>query len=155
VLGWFEPVRRELVTPDRFPVFLLESEENVVYGFPDLAGTGVKVGSHLPGRLLQRAGDAAQDGGVGDAAPVHDMLARYIPAAAGRLRDIKTCIYTRTPDEDFILDRQALYPQIVLASPCSGHGFKFASVIGEILADLATVGSTPHDIARLGLARLG
>jgi len=154
-LGWFEPVQPALVTPDRFPVFLLESDENIVYGFPDLAGTGVKVGSHLPGRQLDRAGDASQDGDMADAAPVRDMLVRYIPAAAGRVRSLKTCIYTHTPDEDFAIDRHALYPQIVLASPCSGHGFKFASVIGEILADLATVGTTPHDISRFRLARLG
>ena len=155
VLGWFEPVQPALVTPDRFPVFLLESEENIVYGFPDLAGTGVKVGSHLPGRWLARAGDACQDGDMADAASIHDMLARYIPAAAGPVRNLKTCIYTHTPDEDFVIDRHELHPQIVLASPCSGHGFKFASVIGEILADLATVGATPHDISRFQLNRFG
>jgi len=154
-LGWFEPVQPALVTPDRFPVFLLESEENIVYGFPDLAGTGVKVGSHLPGRQLDRAGDASQDGDMADAAPVLDMLVRYVPAAAGQVRSLKTCIYTHTPDEDFIIDRHALHPRIVLASPCSGHGFKFASVIGEILADLATAGTTPHDISRFRLDRLG
>lgn len=155
VLGWFAPVMPALVTPDRFPVFLLESEENIVYGFPDLDGTGVKVGSHLPGRPLARAGDAFQDGDTTDAASIRDMLARYIPAAAGPVRKLKTCIYTHTPDEDFVIDRHALHPQIVLASPCSGHGFKFASVIGEILADLATVGTTPHDISRFQLNRFG
>jgi len=155
VLAWFAPARPALVTPERFPVFLLESEDEIVYGFPDLAGTGVKVASHLPGRVLNRAGDAAQDGDVADVAPVSAMVSRYIPAAAGPVRQLKTCIYTHSPDEDFILDRHALYPQIVLASPCSGHGFKFASVIGEILADLATIGETPHDISRFRLDRLG
>ena len=155
VLAWFDPARPELVTPDRFPVFLLESEDEIIYGFPDLAGTGVKAASHLPGRLLERAGDAAQNGDMADAQPVADMLARYIPGAAGPVRQLKTCIYTHSPDEDFILDRHPLYPQIVLASPCSGHGFKFASVIGEVLADLATEGATPHDISRFCLNRLG
>ena len=108
----------------------------------------------MPGRRLECAGDAAQDGDAADVAPVHDMLARYIPAATGPLRDLKTCVYTHTPDEDFVLDRHTLYPQIILASPCSGHGFKFASVIGEILADLTTVGATPHDISRCRLNRL-
>jgi sarcosine oxidase len=154
-LGWFEPVQPELVTPSRFPVFLLESEENIVYGFPDLAGTGVKVGSHLSGRQLDRAGDASQDGDMADAAPIRDMLVRYIPAAAGPVRNLKTCTYTHTPDEDFVVDKHPLHPQIVLASPCSGHGFKFASAIGEILADLATVGSTPYDISRFRLNRCG
>src|ERR1700761_6511653 len=79
VLAWFEPARRALVTPDRFPVFLLESEDEIIYGFPDLAGTGVKVASHLPGRVLRRAGDAAQNGDMADVAPVSAMLSRYIP----------------------------------------------------------------------------
>jgi sarcosine oxidase len=155
VLAWFDPARPELVTPERFPVFLLESEDEIIYGFPDLAGTGVKAASHLPGRVLDRAGDAAQNGDAADAGPVAAMLSRYIPGAAGPVRQLKTCIYTHSPDEDFILDRHPLYPQIVLASPCSGHGFKFASVIGEVLADLATEGATPHDISRFGLGRLG
>ncbi len=155
VLAWFDPAQPELVTPERFPVFLLESEDQIIYGFPDLAGTGVKAASHLPGLRLERAGDAAQDGDAADAAPVADMLKRYIPGAAGPVRQLKTCIYTHSPDEDFILDRHALYPQIVIASPCSGHGFKFAGVIGEIVADLATVGATPHDISRFRLDRLG
>jgi sarcosine oxidase len=155
VLAWFAPAQPALVTPDRFPVFMLEDERDFLYGFPDFAGTGVKAASHRPGRELARAGDAKQDGDAADAARISDMLARYIPAAAGPVRDLKTCIYTYTPDEDFILDTHPLHKQIVLASPCSGHGFKFASVIGEILADLATAGSTPHDISRFRLDRFG
>jgi sarcosine oxidase len=155
VLGWFAPRTPSAVGPDRLPVFLLQSAEDIIYGFPDFAGTGVKIGSHLAGRLLLAAGDARQDAGSADADHLSDFLTRYMPAAAGPLRDLKTCIYTRTPDEDFILDLHPDHPQIVIASPCSGHGFKFASVIGEILADLATAGETPHDIGRFALTRLG
>ncbi len=78
-----------------------------------------------------------------------------MPSALGGLAAMKTCIYTRTPDDDFILDVSPSDPRVVLASPCSGHGFKFASVIGEVLADLATRGATRHDISRLGLSRFG
>jgi sarcosine oxidase len=66
----------------------------------------------------------------------------------------KTCLYTMTPDSDFIIDRLPGAPQIVIASPCSGHGFKFAPAIGDILADLAT-GATAHDISRFALKRFG
>jgi len=66
---------------------------------------------------------------------------------------LRTCLFTNTPDEHFILDLLPGYPQIVIASPCSGHGFKFASVIGEILADLAQRGETTHDIGWLRLNR--
>ncbi len=155
VLGWFAPKKPEMVGPDRLPVFFLESADEMIYGFPDFAGTGVKIGSHLAGRELAAAGDARQDGDDADGQRLASFLERYMPAAAGPLRDLKTCIYTRTPDEDFILDLHPDHRRIVIASPCSGHGFKFASVIGEVLADLATTGETPHDIGRFALARLG
>jgi sarcosine oxidase len=154
VLGWFDPVAPALVRPDRLPVFFFQSAEDMIYGFPDLAGTGVKIGSHLPGRVWPAAGDARQDAGQADAERLAAFLVRYMPAAAGPFRDLKTCIYTRTPDEDFVIDRHPDHPRIVIASPCSGHGFKFASVIGEITADLATVGQTRHDISRFSVKRL-
>ncbi len=66
----------------------------------------------------------------------------------------RTCLYTMTPDGDFLIDRAPGAPQIVIASPCSGHGFKFAPVIGGALADLALRGETVHDLSRFRLARL-
>ncbi len=155
VLAWFEPARRDLVAPDRFPVFLLQTKDDLVYGFPDIDGAGVKAASHLPGRALARAGDARQDATPEDADGVLAALERLIPAAAGPVRSLRTCIYTHAPDGDFILGPHPDWPQLVLASPCSGHGFKFASVIGEILADLATTGATPHDISRFAVDRFG
>ena len=71
----------------------------------------------------------------------------------GRLIEAKTCLYTMTPDSDFIIDRAAGAANVIVASACSGHGFKFAPVIGEILADLATAGTTRHDISRFSLSR--
>jgi sarcosine oxidase len=71
---------------------------------------------------------------------------RYIPAAAGPVRETQVCIYTRSSDEHFVLGLHPSASQIVLASPCSGHGFKFASIFGEILADLATTRATDKPI---------
>ena len=161
VVVWFAAKERDLVRPPRMPVFLLDTGDDNIYGFPDFAGTGVKAASHLAGRALARAGDARQDATDADAIPVARVLERFIPAAAGPVRAMKTCIYTRigtprsdgTVDEDFIIDRDPDHPQIVLASPCSGHGFKFANVIGEILADLATAGATRFDIGRFRVSR--
>jgi sarcosine oxidase len=153
VLGWFEPLQPAYFSPDRCPVFILESEDDACYGFPDFAGTGVKTASHRKGAYLSSAEDLAQDGGAGDEAQIRRMLALAMPDANGLLRNMRTCIYTRTPDEDFVIDRSPVDPRIVLASPCSGHGFKFASVIGEVLADLA-LGKTPmNDISRFKLDR--
>ncbi len=76
-----------------------------------------------------------------------------MPAANGRLADAKTCLYTMAPDGDFMIDRLPGAPQVIVASPCSGHGFKFAPVIGEVLAGMAIEGALPHDISRFTLAR--
>ena len=72
---------------------------------------------------------------------------RYFPDADGPTMALRTCIFTNTPDEHFILDQLPGCPQVCVASPCSGHGFKFSSVVGEIMADLAQNGETRHDIA--------
>ena len=77
----------------------------------------------------------------------------YVPDGAGPTMALKSCLFTNSPDEHFLVDLHPQYPQVVVASPCSGHGFKFASVIGEILADLATGGQTGHDISLFRLAR--
>ncbi len=152
-VAWFEPVRPELTALGRLPVFILESPEDAVYGFPDVAGSGVKAASHRPGRVLAHASDARQDGAEADARQILDTLARYLPAAAGPVRRLSTCIYTSTPDQDFVIDQLPSDPRVVVASPCSGHGFKFSILIGQILADLATTGATPHDITRFSLSR--
>ena len=90
---------------------------------------------------------------VADEAMIRAALADHIPAANGELVTAKTCLYTVTPDGDFIIDRMPGTPNIIVASPCSGHGFKFAPVIGEILADLATAGTTRHDTSRFQIGR--
>jgi sarcosine oxidase len=155
VLGWFSPLEPALFTPDRCPVFLLESEDDACYGFPDFAGTGVKAASHRQGAVLSRADELAQDGDAADEAQIRRMLSLAMPDANGSLRQMRTCIYTRTPDEDFVIDRSPLDSRIILASPCSGHGFKFASVIGEVLADLALGKAPKSDISRFQINRFG
>ena len=154
VLGWFAPKNPALVAPERFPVFVLDDVDDTCYGFPDFAGTGVKAASHRMGRVLARADDLRQDGDATDEAQIRAGLMPHVAAADGPLLRMRTCLYTRSPDDFFIVDRSALDPRIVLASPCSGHGFKFASVMGEILADLALDGRTDHGIDRFRLDRL-
>jgi len=154
-LCWYRPKTPAPFAPGKLPVFIVESEDDAVYGFPDFAGTGFKCASHRIGPVQLHADDARATPAAEDAAPTDRFLARFMPEALGGLAAMKTCLYTRTPDEDFILDLAPDDPRLVIASPCSGHGFKFASVIGEILADLATTGTTPHDISRLSFARFG
>jgi sarcosine oxidase len=154
VLAWFEPAdhARPRFAAERFPVFLLENADGVFYGFPADAD-GVKVAKH---HHLDEAVDPDHyDRAVSatDEAVIRLALKAHLPDADGRLLAAQTCLYTMTPDGDFVLDRLPECPQIIVAAPCSGHGFKFAPVIGEILADLAVTGRADYDISRFCLAR--
>ena len=142
VVGWFPPRTPSLYAPDVFPVFILESEDDHIYGFPDFCGSGVKSASHVRGETLVHA-DALDDStSATDEAQIAAMLHRYLPEVGGPATKLSTCLYTRTADGHFLVDRSPRDPRIVLASPCSGHGFKFASLLGIVLADLALHGST-------------
>jgi sarcosine oxidase len=153
VLAWFAPLQPELFTPRRFPVFNLSVPEGRYYGFPQQDVPGFKIGlyHHFEERIDPDCFE--REAGIADESPLREATARYFPAANGSTMALRTCIFTNTPDEHFIIDTLPGYPQIVVASPCSGHGFKFASVIGEILADLAARGDTSHDISFLRLGR--
>ncbi len=88
-----------------------------------------------------------------DEVALRAAVQRYFPAANGALQHARACLFTNTPDEHFIIDRAPGTPEVLLVSPCSGHGFKFCSVIGEICADLVVRGHTDHDIALFRLDR--
>ncbi len=154
VMAWFEPHDASLFPPGRFPVFMIEGARGIHYGFP-LDEVGVKFAKHHHADETVDPDACDRAASPADEALIRPVLAECLPAANGRLLRAKVCLYTMTPDGDFLLDRLPGAPQIVVASPCSGHGFKFAPVIGEILADLATEGTTPHDISRFRLARFG
>jgi sarcosine oxidase len=85
---------------------------------------------------------------------LRDFAERYFPDGCGPTMDLQTCMFTNTPDNHFVIDVHPDYEQVSFASPCSGHGYKFASVIGEIMADLADTGITRHDISLFRLDRL-
>ncbi|HEX4744246.1 MAG TPA: N-methyl-L-tryptophan oxidase [Candidatus Limnocylindria bacterium] len=145
-LFWFDPVGP--VGP--LPVWIMGTPDGDYYGFPP-DEHGLKVARHGTGDpadpdALDRAPRPA------DEERVRAFARRHLPAADGPLRDTHVCMYTRTPDGHFVIDRAD--ERTVYASACSGHGFKFASVVGEILADLALDGRTSHPIGFLSAARL-
>ncbi|AMN41054.1 N-methyl-L-tryptophan oxidase [Rhodoplanes sp. Z2-YC6860] len=155
VMTWFEPREPALLELGRFPVFLMRTPHGNHYGFPSVDGSLVKIAKH---HHLDETVDAETvDRAVSlqDEAAVRAAVAAHIPAADGPIARAKTCLYTVTPDHDFIIDLLPGAPSVTVASACSGHGFKFAPVMGEILADLAISRRTAHDIGRFRLSRFG
>ncbi len=152
VLGWFTPTRPADFAPDRFPVFLIDVEGGKhYYGFPSHEGHGLKIGWYHHFREPIDPADADRSTRPDDEAALREFVERYLPDGAGPTEMLTTCIFTNTPDEHFIVDALPDAPQVLVLSPCSGHGYKFCSVIGEIAADLVVDGATRHDI---GLFRL-
>jgi sarcosine oxidase len=153
VLAWFAPRDPVLFSPARFPVFLLQNADGMFYGFPDDGTGSVKVAKHhhADETVDPERYDRVVSGA--DEAMIRSCLTAHLPAANGPRVAATTCLYTMTPDGDFILDRMPGDERVIVASPCSGHGFKFAPVIGEIIADLATHGTTAHDISRFATSR--
>ncbi len=137
-----------------FPVFILDAPEGLFYGFPQYGIPGLKIG--LMHHRRQVVDPDAWDRGViepEDETVIRAALERYLPDANGPALARRTCMFTNTPDEHFIIDRLPEAPQVVVLSPCSGHGFKFVSVVGEIAADLALDGGTYHDITMFRIDR--
>jgi sarcosine oxidase len=123
------------------------------YGLPASGQPGFKIGRH--GHLHQPADPDAVDRVVHprDEEVLRRALRRYFPDADGEAVELETCLFTNSPDEHFLIDRLHDAPRVVVAAGFSGHGFKFAPVIGEILADLATGGESRHPIERFRLDR--
>ncbi|MSU33741.1 MAG: N-methyl-L-tryptophan oxidase [Pedosphaera sp.] len=144
---WFGAARTpDVFHPDRCPVHLWQYDgDRFFYGFPDL-GNGVKVACHHRG---EPADPNAEDREVSpeEIEGMQGILRRFLPAAADSLREAVVCKYTMTPDEHFWIDRHPAYPQVLIVSPCSGHGFKFSAVIGEVVADLLMSGRSRFDLS--------
>ncbi len=152
-LAWFQPERPELFQTDNFPVFNLLVEEGRFYGFPVHGVPGFKIGKYHHFEEQGPADQVDRDIHPRDEQVLRDLTSRYFPKAAGATMTLKTCMFTNAPDGHFIIDLHPQYPQVSYASACSVHGFKFASVIGEILSDLAQYRETRHNIELFRLER--
>ncbi len=151
-LFWFAPSGAAELGPERMPIFMWEwAPDEMFYGFPDL-GEGVKVAIHHQGELTDPA-QVRRTVYPGEADRLRAVMATRAPLLTGPLRQSAACLYTNTPDGDFILDRHPEEARVLVASPCSGHGFKFAPAIGEALADLAEGKPPRFDLAPFRLGR--
>ncbi|MEO5717039.1 MAG: N-methyl-L-tryptophan oxidase [Chthoniobacterales bacterium] len=153
IQAWFAPATNEYAA-GRFPPFLLDRKglPSPLYGFPDF-GSGVKAAFHAHGDFtdpthLVRSIDPARD-----IAPIARAMEEWMPGAARNLIAAKPCPYTLTPDCHFVVDRHPVHSRLILCGGFSGHGFKFAPIMGEICADLALEKESRHDIGFLSLRR--
>ena len=154
-IAWFTPKQPELFEPVHFPVFIHFGDHGEFYGFPAYGASGVKVGGPHFGREAIDPDNPDRNPSPGQLAGLQGFLARTLPDLAGPPNRATGCIYTKTPDEDFIIDQLPGTPQVLVVSPCSGHGYKFAPVIGEIITELVTKGQTRHDISPFAFKRFG
>jgi sarcosine oxidase len=153
VLAWLQPSAPEKFALGRFPVFNGLFDEGRFYGFPIFGIPGFKFGlyHHLGEQVDPDAME--REPNRRDEAVLRQFAEKYFPEGAGPTMALKSCIFTNSPDEHFTIDFHPESSRVVFASACSGHGFKFCSVVGEILAEMAMDGGTRHDVGLFRLAR--
>jgi sarcosine oxidase len=153
VLAWLQPTRPDRFRPAVFPVFNLEVEEGRFYGFPSFLIPGFKFGKyHHRGERVD-PDTVNRNPEPEDEELLRAFARRYFPEGEGPTLMLKACMFTNTPDHHFILDRHPAHPEVSIASACSGHGYKFCSVIGEVMADLVQGERGRHDIEFFRLGR--
>ena len=152
---WLEPeIDASLYDLGRFPIYAYEYRAgNICYGFPRLP-RGVKASVMHDGETVADPGAVRRTIDAKEVKPLRTALEPILPGLAeARVRESDVCLFTNTPDHDFIIDFHPFFPQVLVSSPCSGHGFKFASAIGEIQADLLMKGKTEFDLSPFRLGR--
>jgi sarcosine oxidase len=140
---YFRPAEPDAFRIGRFPVFIFNGSavEEAFYGMPQFQHTGVKVARHFGPVVDPENEDRKLDSGYPEI--VRGFLRGHVPGLADAPIDrIETCLYTMAPGERFFVDFLPGHSDIIVASPCSGHGFKFSCLIGKLLADMATLGSS-------------
>lgn len=148
---WF--AAGEAMTKERgTPAFAFDLDGSFVYGFPRWGSWGCKICQHAPG---EEVSPDAEPGTPSVPAAVQRIIAAYLPAVEPRLVAAKPCLYAMTPDEHFLVDVHPRHDNVCFAAGFSGHGFKFASAIGEALAELAIDGRTSQELSFLRRARFG
>lgn len=152
ILMWFDPSDHpEWFDRERCPVYLWEYAANrFFYGFPNL-GYGVKVARHHEGESADPDG-VRRDVASAEIDWMRGIVGRFLPSANGQFRSATVCLYTNMPDGHFLIDRHPERREVLIASPCSGHGFKFSSAIGSVLADLVCDGTSAVDLSLFALS---
>jgi sarcosine oxidase len=152
---WFDPGESpDAYEPDRFPIYAYEFKPGTIcYGFPQLP-RGVKASVMHDGVTIPDPDNVDRRIRDEEVEPLRSALRPILPRLAeSKVRETGVCLFTNTPDHDFIIDFHPEYPKVLISSPCSGHGFKFASAIGEVQADLLTKGKSQFDLTPFRIGR--
>lgn len=152
-LGWFRPRRPDLFQLGAFPVSNLKSDVGHFYQFPVWGALGFKIGLYHHLREQGPADDLSREPNAADEEALRRGLTAFFPEANGDVLTIRTCMFTNTPDEHFVIDHLPNSREIIAVSACSGHGFKFSSAIGEILADMAMDREPAFDLSLFKITR--
>ena len=155
VVAWFETRRSALFQPSSFPVFIITLDGEEYYGFPDFEGTGFKIGKFDSASPPADPDALDRNWRRRDGEELRAVARRCFPDAAGRMLDMSVCMFTNSPDGHFVIGTDPLRQNVHFAAGFSGHGFKFASAIGEIMSDLAIEGRSKLDIGPFDPARFG
>ncbi len=150
--AWFD-ADEALYNDTKFPAFAFETKQGIYYGFPSIEGAGLKVGRHDGGVPINPDSTIEKFGGMpDDQADLVQFLNQYIPKV-GELNYGKTCMYTVTPDEKFIIDLHPKHENVAIATGFSGHGFKFSSAVGQALSNLISLGKHDIDLSPFSIQR--
>jgi sarcosine oxidase len=152
---WLEPGGpRESYESELFPIYAHEyTRGQICYGFPRLP-RGVKASVMHSGDTVRDPDRVEREVNDAEVKPLRAALRPVLPQLADApIRERGVCLFTNTPDHDFIIDFHPLHRQVLISSPCSGHGFKFASAIGELQADLLTTGKSRFDLSPFRIKR--
>jgi monomeric sarcosine oxidase len=154
-LFWFETNSPQYDVASGLPVYLFELPTGTFYGFPKLDPRGVKVAEHSGGQTITDPANVSRAVDPDDQRQLREFLALCMPQVSHRVADHAVCLYTMSPDENFIVDLHPAHANVAFAAGLSGHGFKFAPVLGRALADVALDGATKLPIEFLSLGRFG
>ncbi|MEM1291287.1 MAG: N-methyl-L-tryptophan oxidase [Cyanobacteria bacterium P01_H01_bin.162] len=156
-LGFYEPKNAADFEPGKFPVFFAHMNGDygeMPYGIPhEDPSIGVKITTFYGWDTVDKPSEVDYTPSQAWTERIRDWASQYLPDAAGPLLYTRRCLYTVTPDKDFVVDQHPDYPHVVIGAGFSGHGFKFTTLMGKMLADLAVEGKTPHDTSLFKLSR--
>jgi len=152
----FRADKPEDYEPGKLPVFMAHmngSYGEIPYGIPSMDGSGVKISTFYGWQTVNHPKQVDYTPKDEWVKHLRTFICSSLPGADGSLVSSRICLYTMTPDKHFIIDQHPEHQHVVFGAGFSGHGFKFSTLIGQILADLALSGSTPHDISLFKVSR--